>query len=606
MNISYTQDVQPENKPFKPESRARKFWRVVLGSMLGFFLSSVIVSVLYFVMFISMVVALSATSQDTTSISDDSILKVNLSSPISERSYETPFNKFNNYYTSGLGLDDILACIKNAATDPKIKGIYINAAAAYGSPATLKEIRDALLTFKQSGKFIYAYSDYYTQNGYYIASVADKVILNPTGMLEFKGYAFQVMFYKGFLDKMDIDVQIVRHGQFKSAVEPYILDKMSEANREQMTVLANSLWETFIADISKSRHVPTDGLNRIADKLLGSIPEEALRLRLVDKLGYASDAEKLMKERTGTGKLNIVSLNTYKGAFSRSSKASDKIAVVYATGNIRDGKGDSNNGIYSESFIKELKKAAEDKNVKAIVLRINSPGGSAIASENIWHEVENIKKSGKKVVTSMGDYAASGGYYIACNSDYIIAQPNTLTGSIGVFGMIPSLQNFLKNKLGVTIDGVKSNAHSDYGTGFRALDAEEIAIMQHSIEQTYATFTGRVAAGRKLAQTYVDSIGQGRVWAGKEAMGLGLVDKLGSLDDAIAKAAQLAGLTNYATVAYPEQKSWYAQLFGNSDDEVTAALKEKLGKLYFTYESIDQILSQEGVQARMPMSITIQ
>lgn len=606
MNISYTQDVQPENKPFKPESRARKFWRVVLGSMLGFFLSSVIVSVLYFVMFISMVVALSATSQDTTSISDDSILKVNLGSPISERSYETPFNKFNNYYTSGLGLDDILACIKNAATDPKIKGIYINAAAAYGSPATLKEIRDALLTFKQSGKFIYAYSDYYTQNGYYIASVADKVILNPTGMLEFKGYAFQVMFYKGFLDKMDIDVQIVRHGQFKSAVEPYILDKMSEANREQMTVLANSLWETFIADISKSRHVPTDSLNRIADKLLGSIPEEALRLRLVDKLGYASDAEKLMKERTGTGELNIVSLNTYKGAFSRSSKASDKIAVVYATGNIRDGKGDSNNGIYSESFIKELKKAAEDKNVKAIVLRINSPGGSAIASENIWHEVENIKKSGKKVVTSMGDYAASGGYYIACNSDYIIAQPNTLTGSIGVFGMIPSLQNFLKNKLGVTIDGVKSNAHSDYGTGFCALDAEEIAIMQHSIEQTYATFTGRVAAGRKLAQTYVDSIGQGRVWAGKEAMGLGLVDKLGSLDDAIAKAAQLAGLTNYATVAYPEQKSWYAQLFGNSDDEVTAALKEKLGKLYFTYESIDQILSQEGVQARMPMSITIQ
>ena len=606
MNISYTQDVQPENKPFKPESRARKFWRVVLGSMLGFFLSSVIVSVLYFVMFISMFVALSATSQDTTTISDDSILKVDLGSPISERSYETPFNKFNNYYTSGLGLDDILACIKNAATDPKIKGIYINAAAAYGSPSTLKEIRDALLTFKQSGKFIYAYSDYYTQNGYYIASVADKVILNPTGMLEFKGYAFQVMFYKGFLDKMDIDVQIVRHGQFKSAVEPYILDKMSEANREQMTVLANSLWETFIADISKSRHVPTDSLNRIADKLLGSIPEEALRLRLVDKLGYASDAEELMKERTGTSELNLVSLNTYKGAFSRSSKASDKIAVVYATGNIRDGKGDSNNGIYSESFIKELKKAAEDKDVKAIVLRINSPGGSAIASENIWHEVENIKKSGKTVVTSMGDYAASGGYYIACNSDYIIAQPNTLTGSIGVFGMIPSLQNFLKNKLGVTIDGVKSNAHSDYGTGFRALDAEEIAIMQHSIEQTYATFTGRVAAGRKLAQTYVDSIGQGRVWAGKEAMGLGLVDKLGSLDDAIAKAAQLAGLTNYATVAYPEQKSWYAQLFGNSDDEVTAALKEKLGKLYFTYESIDQILSQEGVQARMPMSITIQ
>lgn len=606
MNITYTQDVQPENKPFKPESRARKFWRVVLGSMLGFLLSSVIVSVLYFILFISMFVALSATSQDTATISDNSILKVDLGMPIRERTNETPFDKFNSYYTSGIGLDDILASIKNAATDPKIKGIYINNAAAYGPPATLKEIRDALLSFKQSGKFIYAYSDYYAQNGYYIASVADKVILNPAGMLEFKGYAFQVMFYKGFLDKMDIDVQIVRHGQFKSAVEPYILDKMSEANREQMTVLANSLWETFIADISKSRHVSTDSLNLIADKLLGSIPEEALRLRLVDKLGYAGDAEQMMKERTGTEELKLVSLNTYKGSFNRSGKASDKIAVVYATGNIRDGKGDNNNGIYSESFIKELRKAAEDKGVKAIVLRINSPGGSAIASENIWQEIEKVKQSGKTVVTSMGDYAASGGYYIACNSDYIIAQPNTLTGSIGVFGIIPSLQDFLKNKLGITIDRVKSNAHSDYGTGFRALDQEEMSIMQRSIEQTYATFTGRVADGRRLSRTYVDSIGQGRVWAGKDALDLGLVDNLGSLDDAIAKAALLAGLTDYATVAYPRQKSWYSQLLGNNNDEVTAALKEKLGKLYFTYEGIDQILSQEGVQARMPMNISIQ
>lgn len=590
----------------KPETRTRKFWRVVFGSMLGFFFSMVLISILYIVMLISMVATLSSTMNETTTIKDNSILKVNLTQGIAERVVETPFDKFNNY-NSQIGLNDILASIKHAAADPKIKGIYLNSASVGASPATAKEIHDALLAFKKSGKFIYAYSDMLTQNGYYLASVADKIILNPAGGLDFKGYAFQIMFYKGLIDKLDVDVQVLRHGQFKSAVEPYMLDKMSEANREQMTVLSNSLWDVLISDISASRRIPADSLNAIADNLLCSTPEDALRLKMVDQLGYPGDMEKLLKSKVNAGEkddLNFVTIGKYKKTIKNDTKAADKIAVVYAVGEIQDGKGDNSRGIFSESFIKEFKKAYKDKDVKAIVLRINSPGGSALASENIWREIENAKKAGKIVVTSMGDYAASGGYYIACNSDYIIAQPNTLTGSIGVFGMVPSFQNFLKNKLGITVDGVKTNAHADYGTGMRALDETEMASIQNSIEQIYGTFTKRVSDGRKMTVAQVDSIGQGRVWAGSDAIRIGLVDKLGSLDDAIAKAAQLANLSNYSLAYYPKQTDWFTMLFSN-EDEVEAALKAKLGRLYFTYEGIDHVLNREGIQARIPMEITI-
>ena len=590
----------------KPETRSRKFWRVVFGSMLGFFFSMILVSILYMVMLISMIGTLASASKETTTIKNNSVLQLNLNQSVAERVIETPFDKFNTY-NAQIGLNDILACIKNAATDPKIKGIYLNSATVGASPASVKEIHDALVEFKKYGKFIYAYSDVLAQNGYYLASVADKIILNPAGSLDFKGYAFQVMFYKGLIDKLDVDVQILRHGQFKSAVEPYMLDKMSEANREQLTVLSNSLWKVFVDDISAARKIPADSLNAIAENLLCATPEDALRLKMVDQLGYPGDMEKLLKSKLNVGEdddINFVSISKYKKSIIENTKAAAKIAVVYAVGEISDGKGDNSRGIYSESFIKEFKKAYKDNDVKAIVLRINSPGGSALASENIWREIENAKKAGKIVVTSMGDYAASGGYYIACNSNYIIAQPNTLTGSIGVFGMIPSFQNLLKNKLGITVDVVKTNQHADYGTGLRPLDGTEMATIQNSIEQIYSTFTKRVADGRKMTVAQVDSIGQGRVWAGVDALNLGLVDKLGNIDDAIAKAAELAKISNYSIVYYPKQKDWFTLLFSN-DVELEAALKTKLGSLYFTYEGIDHVLNQKGIQARIPMEITI-
>lgn len=592
----------------KPETRTRKFWRVVFGSMLGFFFSTILVSILYVAMMVGMIASLSSAAEETKTIKDNSILKVDLSQQISERSIATPFDNMSNYNTP-LGLNDILASIKAAANDPKIKGIFLCAPEVAASPATMKEIHDALLKFKESGKFIYAYSDSYGQNGYYLASVADKIVMNPTGNLLIKGYAFQIMFYKGLLDKLDVDVQVIRHGQFKSAVEPYILDKMSEANNKQMTVLANTLWNTLSKDIATSRGIPVERLNQIVDNLSCFDPDSALRMKLIDQLAYSGDMERMLKNKVAVGeneKLSLVSISNYVKTIKNDSKASNKIAVVYAVGEIRDGKGDNDTGIFSDSFIKEFRKAYNDKDVKAIVLRVNSPGGSAMASENIWREIDLAKKAGKVIVTSMGDYAASGGYYISCNSDYIIAQPNTLTGSIGVFGMVPSFQKALQNKLGITIDGVKSNQHSDFMTGFRAMDESELAVMQNMVEQTYGLFTKRVADGRKMKVAEVDSIGQGRVWAGKDAIAIGLVDKLGSLDDAIAKAAQLAKVSNYKLVYYPQQKSFFEKLFTAKDDEVEMAMKSKLGDLYFMYQGLNQVLSREGVQARMPMEITIQ
>lgn len=598
-----------EQKTKKPETRARKFWRVVFGSMLGFFLSTILVSFLYLFMMIGMIATLSKSSTDTVQVKENSLLKIDLAQSISERTVSTPFDDFAGY-DSAIGLNDILAAIRKAGGDPKIKGIYLNLSNVAASPATLKEIHDALLEFKEYKKFIYAYSDAYSQSGYYLASVADQVVMNPTGNLLLKGYSFQIMFYKGLLDKLDVDVQVIRHGQFKSAVEPYILDKMSEANTKQMTALVNSLWECTANDIAAARGITIDRLNQIVDNLSCFNPDSALEMKLVDKLAYADDMEKMLKKKMGVGedaKMNVVALKSYAKSIRKSEKSGDKIAVVYAVGNISDGKGDNDQGIYSESFIKEFRKAYQNKDVKAIVLRVNSPGGSALASEVIWREIELAKKAGKKVVTSMGDYAASGGYYISCNSDYIIAQPNTLTGSIGVFGMIPSIQNTLKNKLGITIDGVKSNEHSDFLSGYRAMDATEVDVMQQNVEQTYALFTKRVADGRKMTVAAVDSIGQGRVWSGKDALAIGLVDALGSLSDAIEKAGELAKVSvpQERVIYYPQQKSFFEKLF-NKEEETEMALRARLGNYYFMYEGMRNVLERSGVQARMPMEISIQ
>ncbi len=589
----------------KTESRARKFWRIVLGSMVGFILAIIIISVFYTLFMIGILSSVS--SSDKTAVANNSVLKLDLSQQISERAVDMPFD-LSNYGYSQLGLNNILDAINYAAGDPKIKGIYINSSNVGASPASTKEIRDALLEFKKSGKFIYAYSDHYGQNGYYIASTADKVLLNPTGSIDLRGYAFQIMFYKGLLDKLDVDMQIIRHGQFKSAVEPYMLDKMSEANRKQMDALGKALWDCIVTDMATSRKISVDSLNYFADNLSATLANDALAHHLVDQLAYASDAEDLLRAKLNiSDKENIqfVTVNKYKSSIPTPKALNDRIAVVYAVGNISDGKGDNNTGIYSETFIKSFRKAYTSDKVKAIVLRVNSPGGSAMASENIWHEIEAAKKAGKIIVTSMGDYAASGGYYISCNSDYIYAQPNTLTGSIGVFGIIPSFQNTLKSNLGITVDVAKTHQHADYATGLRALDQNELDVMQQSVENTYSTFLTRVATGRKMTTAQVDSIGQGRVWAGADAIKIGLVDQLGSLNDAINKAAQLANIQNYSVEYYPKQKSWYEMIFDNMNN-TESKMAAKLGKLYFTYQGVEQILNMEGVQARLPMEISIQ
>ena len=594
---------------FKPESRSRKFWRVVLGSMVGFVLSSMIVFILGILSIITMIASVErlSSSSSAATLKDNSVLLVNLTAPIEERAIEIPFD-FGEYSQQTMGLDKILESIKSAAGDPKIKGIYLKSSTVSASPAPTKAIRDAIKQFKKSGKFVYSYSDIYTQNGYYLASVADKVFLNPTGDLTIKGVSFQVMFYKNLFDKMDVDVQILRHGQFKSAVEPYFLDKMSEANRNQMSTLANSLWGVFLDEVSKARKISIEDLNNIADNLLCSSPQKALEFHLVDDLVYADEAENTIKHKlnlASSDKINFVTISKYSKSLTDKQSNSDKVAVVYAYGSISDGSGPNERGIFSETFIKDFRKAYKDKDVKAIVLRVNSPGGSALASENIWHEIEQAKKAGIKVVTSMGDYAASGGYYISCSSDYIFAQPNTITGSIGVFGMIPSIQKFLKNKIGITIDRVNSNKHSDFGGIFRPLDDVERDVIQNSIEEIYGLFTERVADGRNMTVSFVDSIGQGRVWAGIDAIQLGLVDELGSIDNAISKAAELAGISNYDVVYYPKQKDWFSMLFNIKNDVVEDAIRQELGQMYFLYEGVKSATENEGIQARMPYCLYI-
>ena len=600
-------------KPKKKETGARKFWRIVFGTMVGFFLSCIIVSILSMFMFAAMMASMSTTS--TVSVKDNSILKLDLQKNISEQSEDNPFDmfgdEFSQYYQSSIGLDDILACIKSAAHDPKIKGIYINSESVGAAPATLKEIHDALMEFKASGKFIYAYADSYAQGGYYLSSVADKVTMSTTGLIQFKGIAMQVMFYKGLIDKLDVDIQVIRHGKFKSAVEPFLTDKMSDANREQMTLLANTLWNTMVDDIAASRKLSTEEVNNIADGMFIGTAAKAVENKLIDKACYKSDVVEDLKKMVNVENdkdLYITTLAEYSKALkAENNTAKDEIALIYAVGEIRGGKS-GNDIMGSETMVKLIKEAYTSDNVKAIVLRVNSPGGDGTASDIIWHEIEQAKKAGKIVVTSMGDYAASGGYYISCNSNYIIAQPNTLTGSIGVFGVVPSFQRALKNKLGVTVDGVSTNKHSDAVGTMRPMNAEELAVYQEFIDDFYGVFTQRVADGRGMEQSAVDEIGQGRVWAGSDALKIGLVDTLGNIDDAIAKAAELAKLENYKISYYPKKKDFWTKLMekSSSDNNVQAFIKQELGDQYYIYQGLNQLKRAEGVQAIMPVQISIE
>ena len=594
----------------KPESGSRKFWRVVFGSMVGFIFTYILL--IFLSLFIALGIVASFSTSKMPMVKNNSVLKITLDGKIEERGEDNPFENtgLESYGTSITGLDDILNSIKKAGEDPNIKGISLEITPSISTGlATLTEIRTTLENFKKSGKFIYAYSEYYSQKAYYMASVADKVFLGPLGQVDLKGMSVQLMFFKGLLDKLDVGVQVARHGTYKSAVEPFLLDKMSPANHEQYGLLIDNFWKVYTSDVAASRNISVESLNRIADQLLGFNAKTCQQLQLVDSILYPIDYQNFLRKELGIAedaKINTVTISSYKNLATVKEKSTN-IAIVYAFGSIYDGKGKDRN-IYSEDLCKEIRKAYQNDKVKAIVLRVNSGGGSAMASEMIWNEIEKAKAAGKKVVTSMGDYAASGGYYISCNSDYIIAQPNTLTGSIGVFGMFPSFQKMLKNKLGITLDGVKSNPHADYATGIgRPLDDLEMKQLTMFVENIYDIFTQRVADGRKLPLEEVLKIAEGRVWSGMEGEKLGLVDKLGTIDDAVAKAAELAGITDYGIICYPKQQDFFTRFFSKLDPEakVEQKMEQQLGDLYFTYKGIKTVTEMKGVQARLPFEIVI-
>jgi protease-4 len=473
--------------------------------------------------------------------------------------------------------------------------------------ATIEEIRGALVNFKKSGKFIIAYSEVYTQGAYYLASVADKVYLNPEGLLEFKGFSSQISFYKGALDKLDIEAQVIKVGTYKSAVEPFILDKMSDPNRLQVNSFLGSLYDHFLEKISESRKIPKDSLFAIANELKVQNAATAVKYHLADGLKYKDEIIDELKSRTKTDKkddIKSISIEDYSSSINDSESSKDRIAVIYASGEITGGEGNDET-IGSERISRAIRKARTDDKVKAVVLRVNSPGGSALASDVIWREVILTKKV-KPVIVSMGDVAASGGYYISCAADSIFAEPNTITGSIGVFGIIPNLQKFFNNKLGITFDGVKTGKYSDLGSVTRPLTDTERLIIQQEVNRIYASFTKRVADGRKKSQTYVDSIGQGRVWSGAQALKNGLVDRLGTIDNAIASAAKMAKLKSYKLVTYPAQKEPLESLFESAGDQMQDHYtKMQLGEQYRYYRELKNALEFTGIQARMPYNISI-
>jgi protease-4 len=500
------------------------------------------------------------------------------------------------------GLNDILKCIRHAATDNKIEGIYIDLSIRPNDYATLKEIRDELIAFKKSKKFIIAYGEIIEEHGYYIASVADKVYINPTGTMLLDGFAYTSTYVKGMLDKIGVQAELIRHGKFKAAGEPFIADKMSDENRRQIESFMGGVYDDFITSIANSRKLKADEFKNICNNLLVQSPEDAKRLGLIDGLKYQDEIdtelhEKLKKE--AKDKIDFIDISKYKSQVKDGNiTAKDKIAVIYAVGEIVDGEGEENQ-VGSAPTAEAIAKARKDSAVKAVVLRINSPGGSALASDVIWREVVLTQKV-KPVIVSMGAVAASGGYYIAAPADVIVAEPNTITGSIGVFGMFINAEKLLKDKLGLKFEKVKMGEYSDLGTPDRAMTAAEKAIMQKMIDRIYTDFISKVAEGRKLTVEQVDSIAQGRVWAGVDAKKIGLIDEFGGLKEAIAIAAKKANLTDYKITNLPQQKDPFEKIlksFGASTSNYF--VKAQLGEDYKYYEQMKKIQHMHGVKARM-------
>lgn len=587
----------------------KSFFKIVFASMLGFILSGIVLLILFISVLVGMV---SSSDSKKVSVEPKSVLHVTLNNTVKERGSKSPLESLDFGGLQGektIGLNDIRTALKRAAKDDNIKGIYLDISSVSTGTATLEDIRNALLEFKASKKFIIAYSETYTQGAYYLASVADKIYLNPEGLLEFKGLSTNTMFYKGVLDKLEIEAQVIKVGTFKSAVEPFILNKMSEPNRLQVSSFLGSIYDNFLKNIAKSRSIPIDSLRSIANGLKAQNAQLAVKYKLADALKYKDEIIDELKTLTGTDKkedLNSVSLSNYikNNKDEEGSSSSNRVAVVYASGEIQGGEGDDET-IGSERISRAIRKVRNDDKVKALVLRVNSPGGSALASDVIWREVMLTKKV-KPVIVSMGDYAASGGYYISCAADSIFAEPNTITGSIGVFGIIPNIQKFLNNKIGITFDGVKTSQFADLGNINRPLTDGERFIIQNEINRIYDTFTKRVAEGRKKTQEYVNSIGQGRVWTGDQALKNGLVDGIGNLNRAIQSAGKKAGLKEYKVVYYPAVKDPFESILKSGEDKVKEQFtKMELGDNYKYYKQLKNALSNTGIVARMPFDIEI-
>ena len=586
----------------------RQFLKFTLASMVGFFL----MSLLAFFIFMGIIMASisSFDKKETVTVPDKTILMVSFDQPIAERSSDNPFDNmrlFGGSRAKSLGLNDILLNIKKASEDANVKGMYMEMSDVPSGQATVEEIRNALVDFKKKGKFIVSYGEIFTQKAYYLASVSDKIYLNPVGMFEFKGLSAETMFFKGLLDKLYIQPQIIRHGKFKSAVEPFILDKMSDASKQQSNALVSSIWNHMLANISDSRKIAQDDLNTIANELKVQTPQDAISLKLVDNILYKDQVLDELKGRVNISNakdLKFMSLNKYANSTTKSNNASDRIAVVYAYGDIVSGNG-SNDNIGSERISKAIRQARLDEKVKAIVLRVNSPGGSALASDVIWREMILAKKV-KPIVVSMGDVAASGGYYISCAANKIFAYPNTITGSIGVFGIIPNMKEMFNKKLGITFDGVKTNTYADFIPVTRPMTESEKKIMTKGVETTYATFITHVGEGRNMRPESVDSIGQGRVWSGVDAKRIGLIDEFGGINEAIKEAAKLAKLSTYRIKELPERKDAFTQFLEELTGEyATRVAKKEMGAAYPYFKALKRMQTMQGVQAMMPYDIEI-
>lgn len=589
----------------------KQFFKMTMASILGLMVTIFLVAIVSFVVCVAIIgMIVSGAEQGPVGIKKHSWLHMNFKEIVTDRTNKDPFANFDFSSFSAvpqIGLNDILKSLDVAAKDDRISGVYLDMSRVNVGFASMNEIRDALKRFKKSGKPVHAYADYMGQKAYFMASVADSISLNPAGGVELRGLSSQQMFYKNALEKMEVQVQVIRHGKFKGAVEPFILEAMSPENKLQTRKYVSALWDKMVAGVAEGRKIPAQVVNEIADGLKLRSAKDVKALRLVDRICYRDefiDSLKEIDELKKTSKFTKIRISKYARVLANDpsrklNNHQDQIAVVYASGGI--GMGKSQYGVMgAETISKAIAKARKNKKVKIIVLRVDSPGGSALASDIIWREVELAKKV-KPVVVSMGNMAASGGYYIACGGNRILADESTVTGSIGVFGLLPNVKGLLNNKLGVTTDTVNSNSHSDAGSGYRALNAFEEAAIQASVENVYADFIGKVAKGRGMSIEQVDEIGQGRVWIGKDALKIGLIDEFGGLDKSIEVAATMAKLKDYSIIEYPEQKASLEALLENWSENMTqASLKSVLGDDYMHYRNLHDTLNGKGVFARLP------